>query len=83
MNPPPKPPAEALQALERGQMIEAIKRTREATGLGLKESKAAVDAWVEAHPPPAQPHPDPQQRSHNGWWLAVVVGLGLLLWWRW
>lgn len=83
MNPPPDLPAAALQALERGQMIEAIKLTREATGLGLNESKEAVDAWLQDHPPPAQPLADPQQRSRNGWWLALVIGLGLLLWWRW
>lgn len=30
--------------------IEAIKAYRLATGLGLKESKDAVDAWLEGHP---------------------------------
>jgi len=82
MTPTPDLPLAAQQALERGQMIEAIKLTREATGLGLKASKAAVDAWALAHPPTAQPHLGPQQRSRNGWWLAVVIGLGMLLWWR-
>lgn len=39
--------AEELLALGRdGQMIEAIKRFREATGLGLRESKEAVEALV-------------------------------------
>lgn len=40
--PPTLPPA-AIAALERGNLIEAIKLTREATGLGLKESKEAVE----------------------------------------
>jgi ribosomal protein L7/L12 len=37
-------PAHVLAALAGGQKIEAIKLLREATGLGLKEAKDAVDA---------------------------------------
>lgn len=43
---PPLDPAkfpEVAEALARGNKIEAIKLLREATGLGLKESKDAVD----------------------------------------
>ena len=36
-------PAEALAALSRGQLIEAIKIVRAATGLGLKEAKDLVE----------------------------------------
>lgn len=36
--------AEAIAALENGNVIEAIKITREKTGLGLKEAKDAVEA---------------------------------------
>ncbi|GAA6140642.1 ribosomal protein L7/L12 [Hydrogenophaga sp. 5NK40-0174] len=39
---PPVPP-EVKAALDRGNKIEAIKLLREATGLGLKEAKDAVD----------------------------------------
>jgi ribosomal protein L7/L12 len=39
-------PPEALQALARGQQIEAIRLLREATGLGLKEAKDAIDAHL-------------------------------------
>ena len=39
-------PAEAILALRRGQKIEAIKLTRTATGMGLKESKEAVEALL-------------------------------------
>lgn len=35
--------AEIAEALEQGQTIAAIKAYREATGLGLKESKEAVE----------------------------------------
>ena len=42
--PTPQPlPAEVVAALEQGQTIEAIKRLRTATGLGLKEAKEAID----------------------------------------
>lgn len=43
-------PGGAIAALESGQMIEAIKIVREATGLGLKESKDTVDRYLAAHP---------------------------------
>ena len=36
-------PPEVQDALERGQTILAIKRLREATGVGLKEAKEFVD----------------------------------------
>lgn len=47
--PAPKPPAgpldaELLALLKAGKTIEAVKLHRERTGLGLKESKDAVDA---------------------------------------
>jgi len=38
-------PADAIDALARGETIEAIKRVRAATGLGLKEAKDLVDAY--------------------------------------
>jgi len=40
-------PAEAIAALERGDLIDAIKCTREATGLGLKESKDLVERYAK------------------------------------
>ena len=36
-------PADVLAALEQGNTIEAIKRLRASTGLGLKEAKDVVD----------------------------------------
>jgi ribosomal protein L7/L12 len=44
-------PADAQRAADRGELIEAIKITREATGLGLKEAKDAVDAYVQGRKP--------------------------------
>jgi ribosomal protein L7/L12 len=43
-------PLQAISALHQGDFIEAVKRTREATGRGLKESKEAVEAYLAAHP---------------------------------
>ncbi|MDR2111500.1 MAG: ribosomal protein L7/L12 [Candidatus Accumulibacter sp.] len=37
-------PEIVLRALARGEKIEAIKRLRETTGLGLKEAKDVIDA---------------------------------------
>lgn len=37
--------AEIGRLLAQGKKIEAIKRYREATGLGLKEAKDAIDYW--------------------------------------
>jgi hypothetical protein len=42
-------PAEVIEALEQGHKIEAIRRMREKTGLGLKESKDAVEAYAHSH----------------------------------
>ena len=40
----PSLPPDVLAALDEGQIIEAIKRLRAATGLGLKEAKDLIDA---------------------------------------
>ena len=39
-------PAEAVEALKRGNKIEAIKLTRASTGMGLKDAKDAVEAVI-------------------------------------
>ena len=44
-----------LAALEQGQTVEAIKRLRTATGLGLKEAKDAIDRHLAGEP--ARPRP--------------------------
>jgi hypothetical protein len=40
---------EVLDLLRRGEKIEAIKRVRQWTGLGLKEAKDAVEALARRH----------------------------------
>lgn len=43
-------PLAAILSLQKGRLIDAIKHTREASGLGLKESKQRVEAWLESNP---------------------------------
>jgi hypothetical protein len=43
-------PPDVLVALRQGHALEAIKLLRQATGLGLKESKELIDAHLRAHP---------------------------------
>ena len=43
-------PIEAVTLLQEGRFIEAVKAVREAEGLGLREAKARVDAYVAREP---------------------------------
>jgi ribosomal protein L7/L12 len=51
--------AELLDLLADGRKIEAIKRLREATGMGLAEAKAAVDRLEQGSNLPSPPPVDP------------------------
>ena len=66
-------PDAAIAAIAHGQLIEAIKIVREATGLGLKESKDLVDQHREG--PPASVslprHKSPEQAGRGN---GSVVG---------
>ena len=43
-------PLAAILALQKGRLIDAVKHTREASGLGLKASKECVEAYLERNP---------------------------------
>ena len=43
-------PGPVIEALARGNKIEAIKLLRDLRGSGLKESKDDVDAYIESRP---------------------------------
>ncbi|MDO3665446.1 MULTISPECIES: 50S ribosomal protein L7/L12 [Acinetobacter] len=78
MNLPPTIPAEALAMLRAGQLIDAIKITREKTGLGLKESKDLIDQYLQDHPQEqAQIQEQLVQRSRGG--IKVVILILLIL----
>lgn len=53
-------PSDVVQAIEQGKKIEAIKRLREATGIGLANAKVLVDRaatrYVTKDPLPAMVH---------------------------
>jgi hypothetical protein len=81
-------PPEAVGHLTRGHLIEAIKATRVATGLGLKESKDVVEAYLREHHSIRQQYNEATAgaRGSLGWiMLAVVLVIGLAIvaaWWR-
>lgn len=79
---PDKPlPDDVLDALRRGNKIEAIKLLRQKTGLGLKEAKDAVEASGEA--PAARTTalaPGEVPRSGGRLWLLIaVVAAGIVI----
>jgi DNA-binding transcriptional MerR regulator len=74
----PLPPG-VLEALQRGNKIEAIRRLREQTGLGLKESKDAVDAYRLLHPEAGDLSPGQVRSSEGSLWWAVALALVCLL----
>lgn len=59
---PPETLSDLINALEKGRTIDAIKTYRNATGLGLKESKDAVEslyAELREQDPERFPKPKP------------------------
>ncbi|MDH1857829.1 ribosomal protein L7/L12 [Acinetobacter junii] len=76
-------PHEALIALRSGKLIDAIKITREKTGLGLKESKDLVDRYLDTHPN-EQVFIQEQlaQRSRSGiqFLVTVLFLVAMLVW---
>jgi ribosomal protein L7/L12 len=64
----PQVPPAAAAAAARGDLIEAIKLTRQATGLGLKEAKALVERTLgaEADTPPSSPQRSTKARLAPG-----------------
>jgi hypothetical protein len=48
--PTPTIPSQAIAELHQGRKIEAIRLVREAQGLGLKEAKETVEAYVKSQP---------------------------------
>ena len=74
-------PAEAVVALQRGNKVEAIKLTRAHTGLGLKEAKDEVEAYIAAQPQLQETFAAGQTLWRRGCLttLAVFVVVGLIV----
>lgn len=78
-------PADAVAFLHEGDLIGAIRRTREATGRGLKESKDAVEQFLAANPLIHEQFREAARRQRGGpwrgllWFVIAVVAVLLLL----
>jgi hypothetical protein len=68
----PDLPPEVIDAIRANRKIDAIKRLREARGIGLKEAKHAVEAFQRANPHLLD---TPPPRSESGIGRLVLVGL--------
>ena len=68
-------PADAIQALRRGNKIEAIKLVRLARNIGLKEAKDAVEDYLRAQPALLQQLNASQAQGREGFvrWLVVIL----------
>ena len=68
-------PAEVLDAIRAKRKIQAIKLLRQSRGIGLKEAKEAVDAYLRANPDlPADRRPE----AESGVGRAIVIGFSIL-----
>ncbi len=73
-------PREALDALRAGHLIDAIKITREKTGLGLKESKDLVERYLKEHPQEqALIQEQLAQRSRGGIQIFILIFIILVI----
>ena len=72
-------PPQAIDALQGGNKIEAIRRVRELRGLDLREAKQAVDAWEAGNVGNVAAGkglaPGEQKRSSSLLWLVVLAVL--------
>ena len=78
MDDEPQLTPEAVAALERGQLIEAIKLLRQSSGLGLKESKEAVERYLAANPIVNEQFKLAAERAGGGgfvWVLLIIIAL--------
>jgi hypothetical protein len=67
-------PADVTEAIRANRKIDAIKLLREHRGLGLKEAKHAVDAYIRENPQLI-----PQQSSGGGLGRGVKIVLGVVI----
>ena len=75
-------PTEAVAALQAGNKIDAIKRVRQAQGIGLKEAKDAVEDYIHRHPDLAATYAAAQSEA-NGVavrWLSIIVAIAVVAW---
>ncbi len=70
-------PAAAIAELERGHLIGAIKLVRLETGLGLKESKELVEAYLAKRPDLQRKAQAAQAEARDGLvrWLVIFLAV--------
>jgi hypothetical protein len=76
-SPAPALPQTAVAELEQGHIIEAIKIVRLERGLGLKESKDQVDAYLKGRPDLQRRLEAAQAEARQGFvrWLVIFLAL--------
>jgi ribosomal protein L7/L12 len=72
----PELPDDVVAAIRANRKIEAIKRLREARGLGLKEAKHAVEAYARANPDAVASTPELKESGANP--LVIIIILAVL-----
>ena len=69
----PTIPPDAVAALSDGRKVEAIKIIRAATGLGLKESKDAAEAFLAANPAVMEGYKAKTAFTGGGMMIVVLI----------
>lgn len=67
-------PDQVVSAIQAGRKIDAIKLLRETQGIGLKEAKHAVDAYLLEHPSLQQAQPN----SNGLVFIVLILVIGYL-----
>ncbi len=70
-------PVAAIAALQEGNLVAAVRATREAGGRGLKQSKDAVEGYLAANPQFREQFQAAAYRRSRPW--RTVLKLGLLV----
>jgi len=81
------PPA-ALQALQQGRVIEAIKIVRTEHNLGLKQAKEQVEQYMQQHPELLRQNRVAQAQQQGNvqrvmWVLGLLFLVGFWVWQGW
>lgn len=72
--PAPDIPPRAQSVLQtEGNIIAAIKIVREAEGIGLKEAKERVEAWIDTQPVLKAQLATRSREAKAGFWVLAVL----------
>ena len=73
-------PTDVMQAVVAGRKIEAIKRLREQTGMGLMEAKEVVDSLAYSEDRFSAHHPAaPRNDTGVGRFVAIMLVLSVVV----